>query len=51
MGVGSDSTWVWIVEESPKNPPELELNDYKNSYLTENEIPSCEDAVSGQLCY
>jgi ribonuclease Z len=51
MGIGSDSPWVLMVEKSPKNPPEFDLSDYKNSYLIENEIPPCEDAVEGQLCY
>ena len=51
MGVGPDNPWAWMVAQTPDNPPELDINDYKGQYLLDARIPKCEDAKDGQLCY
>jgi len=51
MAIGPDNPWVWMTEESPDAPPELDLDEYKSQTTLDHVIPKCEDAKDGQLCY
>ena len=51
MAIGPDSPWLWMTEDAPDNPPELDNSKYKSKYLMDNRILKCEDAEDGQICY
>ena len=51
MAIGPDNPWVWMTEESPDTPPELDLDEYKSQTTLDQVIPKCENATAGQLCY
>jgi len=51
MAIGPDNPWVWMTEDSPNAPPELDLADYKSDFTLDHVIPRCENATAGQTCY
>ena len=51
MAIGPDSPWLWMTEDAPDNPPELDNSKYKSKYLMDNRILKCEAAEDGQICY